>query len=685
MTYQDPPRRPEPPRYRSLAKYQNSAGYQDSPGYQEADGYQDTYREGQGPQSSAYQEAFPDRQNHQDPYQGAPGYQNGNGYRNGNGGNGYGDRFDGGPGTRDPYQGAPNMDPYRGAQDFQAPYPGQGYQEQGYQDARYAPTTDWQAPELEQLEDPNGPRGPRGMRTRIGGLFPGAIIGALAAALAIAVAILAAAFVRPQASPIIAIGGKFIDLTPAWLKEFAIKQFGSNDKNMLLLGMYVTIAIIAMVLGVFARKNVKIGLIGIGLFGLFGAYIAITRPAARTSDGVPSIIGGIAGAVALYYLVEAATPKMLAAAGRRTRGAYNRTVGARMDRRRFLLTGAVTATAAAVGGIGGQIYSNKKFLVNTNSVKIAAPAKAAPKLAKGTIVKDIPGLSSFYTPDNNFYRVDTAIVVPQVQAATWELKIHGMVDNPMTMNFTELQKLPSIDRDITLCCVSQTVGGNYIGNARWTGTLLADVLRKVGIQKGADQVVMRDVNQMNIGVSLAAIMDGRDALLAYGMNGTALPAEHGFPVRVVVPGLYGYVSACKWVVDMELTTYAAFDSYWQVRGWAARAPIKTESRIDTPKTGAALKAGKNVIAGVAWAQHKGIEKVEVSVDGGATWNVATLAAQDTIDTWRQFYYIWDATTAGGHTIKARATDKTGYTQTAMVHRSEYNGATGYHTINVTVA
>jgi DMSO/TMAO reductase YedYZ molybdopterin-dependent catalytic subunit len=453
---------------------------------------------------------------------------------------------------------------------------------------------------------------------------------------------------------------------------------------MLLLGMYVTIAIIAMVLGVFARKNVKIGLVGIGFFGLFGAYIAITRPAARTSDGIPSIIGGIAGAIALYYLVKASSPEMLASAARRGRGMYNRTVGARMDRRKFLITGATTAVAAAVAGIGGQIYSNKKFIINTGAVKLKPPVTKPKALPKGTVLKNIPGLSSFYTPDNNFYRVDTAIVVPQVSPSTWQLKIHGMVDNPMTINFQQLQNLPAIERDITLTCVSQTVGGNYIGNARWQGTLLADVLRKAGVQKGADQIVMRDVNQMNIGVSLAAVMDGRDALLAYGMNGQALPAEHGFPVRVVVPGLYGYVSACKWVVDMQLTTYAAFNSYWQVRGWSAQAPIKTESRIDTPKTGASLKAGKNVIAGVAWAQHKGIEKVEVSLDGGATWQKATLATADNIDTWRQWYYIW-AATPGQHTIQVRSTDKTGFTQTAVVHKSEPNGATGYHTINVAVA
>jgi hypothetical protein len=255
-----------------------------------------------------------------------------------------------------------------------------------------------------------------------------------------------------------------------------------------------------------------------------------------------------------------------------------------------------------------------------------------------------------------------------------------MVDKPMTLTFADLMKRPMIDHDVTLTCVSESVGGSFIGNARWQGTLLADILKEAGIQKGATQIVMRDVNGMNLGVATDPVMDGRASLLAIGMNGQPLPQEHGFPVRVVVPGLYGYVSACKWVVDMELTTFAAFDAYWTHRGWSQQAPIKTESRIDTPNGN--VTAGKVMIAGVAWAQHRGIEAVEVGIDG--TWHQATLAAQDTIDTWRQWYYPWQAT-AGNHVLQVRATDKTGHTQTATVHRTEPNGATGYHTVHITVA
>jgi len=356
--------------------------------------------------------------------------------------------------------------------------------------------------------------------------------------------------------------------------------------------------------------------------------------------------------------------------------------GSGSSRRTFLMASGGAAAVAAAAGFGGQYLQDKRFADNTSVVKIGGSKVKTAALPRGAELTGIPGLSPFYTPNSQFYRVDTALVVPEVAAQTWELRIHGMVDRPMTLTFDELMKRPMIDHDVTLTCVSETVGGSFIGNARWQGTLLADVLRAAGVQPGATQIVMRDVNGMNLGVATEPVMDGRASLLAVGMNGQPLPPEHGFPVRVVVPGLYGYVSACKWVVDMELTTFAAFNAYWSQRGWSQQATIKTESRIDTPKGGSSLAGGRVMIAGVAWAQHRGIEAVEVSVDG--TWHPATLAAQDTIDTWRQWYYPWQAT-PGSHVIQVRATDKTGYTQTAVTHAPEPNGATGYHTIHVAVS
>jgi DMSO/TMAO reductase YedYZ molybdopterin-dependent catalytic subunit len=360
---------------------------------------------------------------------------------------------------------------------------------------------------------------------------------------------------------------------------------------------------------------------------------------------------------------------------------------ATINRRKFAAAAAGTAVMAAAAGVGGELLIRKRFPVTAPAVSLPPvrlkPLRIAPLTplpADETL--NIPGLSPFYTPDATFYRVDTALTIPQISAATWQLRIHGMVDNPMTITFDQLSQMPMIEHDVTLTCVSEAVGGGYIGNARWQGTLLADVLRKAGIQSGADQIVMRDVQGMTIGVATDPVMDGRASMLAVGMNGQPLPAAHGYPVRVVVPGLYGYVSATKWVVDMELTTFGAFDAYWVRLGWSQQAPIKTESRIDVPKASGNLTAGQVTIAGVAWAQHRGIEAVEVSVDG--TWYTANMAAQDTIDTWRQWYYVWDAT-PGQHVLQVRATDKTGYTQTPVVHRTEPNGATGYHTIQVNVA
>jgi DMSO/TMAO reductase YedYZ molybdopterin-dependent catalytic subunit len=367
-------------------------------------------------------------------------------------------------------------------------------------------------------------------------------------------------------------------------------------------------------------------------------------------------------------------------------------------RRSFIGAGAVTAGAAVIAGGAGKILSDKRYRSTTPLADSATPSATAspaapqqttglpkvtgPAVPSGVGFDDITGLSPFYTPNSVFYRVDTALNVPEVAVRSWKLNIHGMVDNPMTMDYAQLIRRPLEEHDITLCCVANSVGGTLTGNARWEGTSLASVLRETGVQSGASQIIMTDVHGMTIGVSLDAVLDGRAALLAIGQNGQVLEPKHGFPVRVVVPGLYGYVSAAKWVVDMNVTTYGAERDYYTKLGWAPEAPIKTESRIDVPKKDTSLTVGKNVIAGVAWAEHKGIAAVEVGVDG--EFNQATLAAQDTIDTWRQYYYVWDAP-PGTHTLQVRATDDTGYTQTNVTQQDFPSGATGWHTIQVSVA
>jgi DMSO/TMAO reductase YedYZ molybdopterin-dependent catalytic subunit len=353
---------------------------------------------------------------------------------------------------------------------------------------------------------------------------------------------------------------------------------------------------------------------------------------------------------------------------------------------------AATAAAAASAGAGllGRSLNGRggeQAVASRRRVTLPAAASTAAPIPKGAQLR-VPGVSRFVTPNSAFYRVDTALVVPKVDATTWRLRIHGKgVARPMTVSFDDLLRRELIERDITLTCVSNEVGGPYVGNARWTGVRLADLLAECGVEPPArggpaDQLVARSVDGMTIGTPVDDVMDGRDAMLAVGMNGEPLPLDHGFPVRMVVPGLYGYVSACKWIKDIELTTFDAYDSYWVKRKWARRAPIKTGSRIDTPKPFARPAAGTVMVAGVAWAQHRGIERVEVRVDDGP-WQTADLAAEDTRDTWRQWSFPWPAA-KGGHSLTVRATDRTGRTQTEKRTRTIPDGASGRHSVVVTV-
>jgi len=351
-------------------------------------------------------------------------------------------------------------------------------------------------------------------------------------------------------------------------------------------------------------------------------------------------------------------------------------------RRRFLVASGVAAGGAALAALAGRELNARQSVTEARStLRIPAPSQPAPPLAAGTDLH-IPGLSSFITPDSSFYRVDTAIVLPEVDPAHWQLHVHGMVEREITISFAELLRKPLIEHYVTLTCVSNPVSGPYIGNAKWLGASLASIIRSARPKAGASQLLCTSVDGFTSGTPIQVVLDGRDALLAVAMNGTALPVQHGFPARMVVPGLYGYVSATKWVTDINVTTYEAETAYWAQRGWSQQAPIKTESRIDVPADGSTIKAGRAAVAGVAWAQHKGIDAVEVRVDQGP-WHQAILAAVPGIDTWRQWVWYWDAT-PGTHVIEARATDATGYTQTAAQVPTEPNGATGYPSSTTTV-
>jgi DMSO/TMAO reductase YedYZ molybdopterin-dependent catalytic subunit len=358
------------------------------------------------------------------------------------------------------------------------------------------------------------------------------------------------------------------------------------------------------------------------------------------------------------------------------------TAPARPERRRFLAASAAAAGAAAVAGLAGRVLAERFSVAQAQAtLRIPAPKYPGPALPVGSQLH-IPGIAQFITPNAKFYRVDTAIVLPEVPPQSWQLRIHGLVAREITLNFDDLIHRPLNGDYITLTCVSNPVGGPYISNAHWIGASLPSLLREAGIRAGASQLLSTSVDGFTVGTPVETVMDGRDAMLAVAMNGTVLPVAHGFPVRMVVPGLYGYVSACKWITDIEVTTFEAAAAYWVTEGWAQQAPIKTESRIDVPTGLTTIQPGRTAVAGEAWAQHKGIEAVEARVDRGP-WNEARLAAVPDLDCWRQWVWEWDAT-PGTHLIEARATDKTGYTQTAVQAPPPPNGASGYPSVTVTV-
>ncbi|MET9607435.1 molybdopterin-dependent oxidoreductase [Streptomyces sp. NPDC006512] len=510
----------------------------------------------------------------------------------------------------------------------------------------------------------------------------GALAGLLAAFTALAVAELSAALVRPAAGPVTVVGGAVIDRTPAPVKDFAIRTFGENDKTVLQLGILALLALFAIGLGTLSLRHRRSGAAGVLLFGIAGAAAAWSRPdSAGIGDALPSIAGAVAGAGILYLLAGKASAP--APAG-------GESDGSGWSRRGFLTAAAVTAGAAASAGALGRFLAGRRgegVVASRNALALPQPASPAPAVPAGAQLK-VPDISPFTTPNRDFYRVDTALVVPKIDAGTWRLRIHGKgVTRPRTYTIDQLLARRLIERDITLTCVSNEVGGPYIGNARWLGVPLADLLQEAGVRppsKGgrADQLVARSVDGMTLGSPVEDLMDGRDAILAIGMNGEPLPFDHGFPVRMLVPGLYGYVSACKWIEDIELTTFDAYDPYWVKRKWARKAPIKTQARIDTPKPFGRPAAGPVTVAGVAWAQRRGITRVEVRIDD-EPWQDADLAAQDTIDTWRQWSYRWNPT-PGGHTITVRATDGTGAVQTEDRTRTIPDGASGWHSVFVTI-
>jgi DMSO/TMAO reductase YedYZ molybdopterin-dependent catalytic subunit len=506
-----------------------------------------------------------------------------------------------------------------------------------------------------------------------------ALTGLVAAAVALGVAELAAALVGPGSSPVVAVGDAVIALTPEPVKTFAIETFGENDKVALVVGTLVVTALYAGLIGVVGLRIRWLGALGVAFFGLVGAVAAITRPEGDAVDALPSVVAAVAGVLALLALLA---PLSVEPAADEPTGAEE-TKGAGLDRRRFMITGGVALGVAALTGGGGR-FLQRRFAVAGDRADLVLPtpaSRAAALPAGADLAERVDGLTPLFTPNRDFYRIDTAILAPQVRPRDYRLELEGMFDSPRSYTLADLfDRTDLIERDLTITCVSNEVGGTLAGTARWLGVPLGAFLRENGIQRSSDQLVCRDVNGMTIGAPTRAALETDGAMLAFGMNGEPLPVAHGFPVRMLIPGLYGYVSACKWLARIEATTFDAYDAYWIERGWAQQAPIKIASRIDTPSPLREFPAGRRAIAGVAWAQTRGIARVEVRVDE-EDWVEAELSPEVDADVWRQWVLPYDFR-PGRHSVRVRATGADGEVQTQERSSAAPDGATGWHTIQV---
>lgn len=507
----------------------------------------------------------------------------------------------------------------------------------------------------------------------------GAAAGLVSAAVGLGAAELVAATSHVFQSPVLDVGDRVIDGVPNSLKRLAIDWFGTNDKRALLIGIGALLTIYAAALGVVAvGRHWRVALAGVGMFGLLGAWASqTTRRAAPFTAVLPSLTGALITGAALWRLRALFV-------GRDAESIVEQPSIAELvpnDRRRFIAALGIGAVAAAAAGASGRKLATRTS-ASASRAKLAVPRAAAPLPAPpGDIASGTPGTVPFFTANADFYRIDTALTVPQVPVEGWMLRVGGMVRKPLELTFADLTRRRLVEADITLTCVSNEVGGKLMSTARWLGVRLDELLDEAGVEPDVDQVVGRSVDGYTCGFPTAAL-DGRDALVAIGMNGELLPVAHGFPARLIVPGLYGYVSATKWLSSIELTRFDRFEQYWVRRGWVDDAPIKVQSRIEAPRSLSTVAGGAVAVAGSAWAQTRGIERVELSIDGGP-WAATTLAAELNTSTWRQWSYAWNAP-PGRHTIAVRATEKNGAIQTADRSEPFPSGATGQHQIVVIV-
>lgn len=534
------------------------------------------------------------------------------------------------------------------------------------------------------LTETIAPAAPAAAATRRSGpgAFASGVAGTVAAALALGAGHIAGGMSRTMASPVVAVGERTITLVPVSVERFAIETFGGNDKLALVIGITVASLLLGAVIGVVGRRRPLVAVVGFSAFAVVGIAASLNGRRSLLEAVIPSLVAAAVGIGYLAWVRPLVPRKMtIKAAPFNPEIPRERPKIGTNTRRSFLIAVSAGAAGAVVFRTAGTAL-RQRFNVGASRASITLPTVTKPVAElPATVSAGIDGIAPFITPNSDFYRVDTALSVPQVAADSWKLNIKGMVDKPFSITFDEILNRNLVEADITLTCVSNTVGGKLLGTARWLGVPLRELLDEAGVRPGADQIVGRSVDGYTGGFPLSAAYD-RNAMVVVGMNGEPLPIEHGFPARLITPGLYGYVSATKWLTEIELTTFAAFDQYWVPKGWDAQAPIKTMTRIDTPRSLSNISAGQTVIGGVAWAQTRGITKVEVRIDDGE-WQEATLADEANIDTWRQWSLPWNAS-AGRHTLTARATDGSGELQTETRAEVFPNGASGWHSFLVIV-
>ncbi|WP_104160258.1 molybdopterin-dependent oxidoreductase [Arthrobacter sp. ZGTC212] len=512
-------------------------------------------------------------------------------------------------------------------------------------------------------------------------LLYAALAGILAAGTVLAAAELAGSFFTARARPLIALGSTFIDFTPLWLKNFAVETFGTNDKAALFAGMALTIAVLAACAGILAHRRWGLGVAAVLIMGAVIVACVVTRAGTSPVDAIPTVLGTAVGIGVLRGLIRR-TPA--AESGESRGGRSPAPLRNRPTRRGFFTAAGLTVIAGTAAAAGGRAIAAARNTTASFRAALKLPAAADPASAlPAGLQSPVAGVTPWLTSNADFYRIDTALSVPEIDAETWELRIHGMVEEEVRISFAELLASPLIERHLTLTCVSNPLGGDLAGTAKWLGLPVRELLARARPAADADMVLSTSVDGFSASTPLEVLQDDRDALLAVGMNGEPLPPVHGYPVRMVVPGLYGFVSATKWIVDMEVTRFDAQTAYWTDRGWAQKAPVKTMARVEVPASFARVPAGPVDVGGTAWSQQRGITGVEVSIDNG-DWQPAVLAAEASVDTWRQWSFRTDDLSSGNHTVRARATDPQDGVQTGARADTVPDGASGWQSVQFMV-